>query len=755
MGFDEYTKAKKTGEKLYRRDVAAGRYPFLPALDEMVDQPRTFTEQRLGLREIPIRLIKGTVTRGRQGAFARNFMPLLPEDSEFAQKWSSLLKYQQEEGIKDPVKVYELLGRFYVAEGNKRVSVMRFLGNSDIPAEVIRLMPPDLGRQEPAASPRNPKEQESAARSSNLDHEELQVYRQFLRFFRCTGQYEPMMSEADAYERLAGIFGKNLDEEWDWRTVQNLRASFFRFSREYQAQGGDDLSLPAGDAFLLFLDIFGRQPLYGGMEDDLKEKIKQVWDEYRVKSNRTPNAFLRLPSVKQPRSPLKRILNKAAGYSVSRPMKVAFIYDGNPAQSRWINGHEQGRLALEKRMRGRVRSRAFCECSDSERFNRAVDEAIRDGVHLVFTTSPTQMDDTLRAAVAHPQIRFLNCSVHLSHRAVRTYYGRMYEVKFLLGALAAALAEEHEVGYVCGVPLYGTIANINAFAIGAAMVDPRIRIHLVWSCLEGGDWRGEVKSAGLTIVSGPDLIHPGREDREYGLYRYEEDGTIGKLATPIWDWGLFYELMIRNGMSGAWDREEEAIRDQSLNYWWGLSSGAIGLDMTDRVPDSTRHLIDGLRRSMVAGILGPFKEDFPTQTGFGKSGAEETSPEGAGEEQTRRKRFRVLPLRGGRLLVGASGEETEPDVGLSPEEIITMDRLHQAVMGRIPSLNEMTQAARRAVRAGGIRVPGNGSSRTEPGNQTSGPEHIPAARPEHDPAGGREKGPADGPEQTPEREEKP
>lgn len=729
MGFDEYTKAKKLGEKAYRRDVAAGRYPFLPALDEMIGQTHSLPEQRLGLREIPISLIKGTVTRGRQGAFATNFMPLLPEDSEFARKWTSLLKYQQDEGIADPVKVYEFLGRFYVEEGNKRVSVMRFLGNNDIPAEVIRILPPDL------------------------DSDEIRVYRQFLRFYKCTGQYEPMMSEEDSYERLARIYGRSLEEEWDWRTVQSLKAAFFRFSREYRAQGGEKLALSAGDAFLLFLDIFGRQPLYGGMEDDLKKKIRQVWAEYRVRSNRIPNAFLRKPNIRQPRSPLKRILNKAAGHSVSGTLRIAFIYDGDPAQSRWLNGHEQGRLALEKRMRGRVRSVAFPGCSSSDAFDEAVKKAIEAGAGIIFTTSPTQMGDALRAAVAHPDVRFLNCSVNLSHRAVRTYYGRMYEVKFLLGALAAALAEEHEIGYVCGVPLYGTIANINAFAIGASMVDPRVRIHLIWSCLEGGDWRRDLRERGLTIVSGPDLIRPGREDREYGLYRYEEDGSIGKLATPIWDWGLFYELMIRTAMSGTWDQEEDAIRDQALSYWWGLSSGVIGLDMSDLVPASSRHLIDGLRKAMMAGILGPFEGSMFSQTGMVEAGSqhfqEGTAEAGSMPSQARtveagsisyqagtveagsmpyqagtveagsrtpdvrrgehkgRKLLRVLPLKGGKLLVRSAEEETEPDVGLSPEEIITMDWLHEKVIGRIPPLDEMTETARRAVLAGGIQVSGS------------------------------------------------
>ena len=37
-------------------------------------------------------------------------------------------------------------------------------------------------------------------------------------------------------------------------------------------------------------------------------------------------------------------------------------------------------------------------------------------------------------------------------------------------------------------PIYGTIANINAFAMGAKMINPRAMIHLEWSRIN--HWSG-------------------------------------------------------------------------------------------------------------------------------------------------------------------------------------------------------------------------------------------------------------------------
>ena len=135
---DEYMKALKAGEKEYKARVAAGEYPYLAALDDMLPDCGSMPQRRLGIMEIPTGLIAGTKTRARQNSFAPDFMPLLEGDTEFAAKWISLYNAQITEGFNDPIRVYEYLHRFYVQEGNKRVSVSRFLDMPTISAFILR-----------------------------------------------------------------------------------------------------------------------------------------------------------------------------------------------------------------------------------------------------------------------------------------------------------------------------------------------------------------------------------------------------------------------------------------------------------------------------------------------------------------------------------------------------------------------------------------------------------------------------------------
>ena len=100
---------------------------------------------------------------------------------------------------------------------------------------------------------------------------------------------------------------------------------------------------------------------------------------------------------------------------------------------------------------------------------------------IIFGIAPQMMNASLKVALEHPEVTILNCSLNKSHRYIRTYYARMYEAKFISGMVAGAMAENDKIAYVADYPIYGMIANINAFALGASCVNPRAKVYLEWS----------------------------------------------------------------------------------------------------------------------------------------------------------------------------------------------------------------------------------------------------------------------------------
>lgn len=208
--------------------------------------------------------------------------------------------------------------------------------------------------------------------------------------------------------------------------------------------------------------------------------------------------------------------------------------------------------------------------------------------------------------------KILNCSVLASYHNVRSYYLRVYEAKFILGAIAASLSETDEIGYIADYPIYGTPASINAFALGAQLVNPRAKIVLEWSTLPGHSPETALAARGVHIISSRDISAPHLESRAFGLY-HEQDGVISNLAMPVWGWGKLYEGIVRSILTGAWNDEGEHNADRAMNYYMGMSTDAIDLICSQRLPVRTRRLVDLLHERIRAGAFLPFVGRLPTR----------------------------------------------------------------------------------------------------------------------------------------------
>ena len=75
---DDYQNAKKIGDKYKASALLKGKEPYLPSLETEIEDISTYKEIHVGIAEIPLDMIVGTRTTGRQNSFAGNFMPLIP-----------------------------------------------------------------------------------------------------------------------------------------------------------------------------------------------------------------------------------------------------------------------------------------------------------------------------------------------------------------------------------------------------------------------------------------------------------------------------------------------------------------------------------------------------------------------------------------------------------------------------------------------------------------------------------------------------
>ncbi len=591
-----YNDALKLAQKEFRRCTAAGEYPYLSVLDEILSPEKLAGGVDLGLVSVPMEFIVGTRTAGRTNAFARNFMPLMEPESEFADKWQRLCLAHLEEGIRDPVKVYEYLNRYYVEEGNKRVSVLRFFGAESVEALVTRIMPdPREGR-------------------------EAEQYLEFVEFYRVSRINYVEFTKPGGYAHLQQLLGKSVNEVWTDEDRQDFHAAWFFFRRAYEANGGARLRSTVGDALLAYLDVYGYQQLRTCGEAELKKSLARVWEEIVLLQEPDPIDVKLDPEAERPEGLLAKVLPKA-----EKPMKAAFIHDKDPALSGWTYGHELGREHVQRIFGGQIETAAYFNALDADA-GAVIEQAIADGCSVIFTTSPRLLPASLRAAVAHPKTVIFNCALNMSHRYIRTYYARMYEAKFIAGVIAGALAGSDNVGYICDYPIFGQVAGINAFALGVQTVDPRATVYLEWSSVGGVEAATKrLTDRGVRLVSSQDLARLRDRGRStFGLSLLDGDSQVN-LAMPVWQWGVYYEALLRRIRDKSLQSEYTGS-NKALNYYWGMSAGVVEMRYSDKLPTATRKLAGLIEKSIRAGLCDPFRGPLYDQAGHLVVGKDKTLP---------------------------------------------------------------------------------------------------------------------------------
>ena len=114
-----------------RRDPASNQ---LLSFDEVKGALGAISQVYLGLREVPVSKIVGSV--GRHRDFDRAFLPSKPD---LGTRWRRIDEIMHREEELPPVSLYKIGDAYFVKDGNHRVSVARQQGIEMLDAEVIEL----------------------------------------------------------------------------------------------------------------------------------------------------------------------------------------------------------------------------------------------------------------------------------------------------------------------------------------------------------------------------------------------------------------------------------------------------------------------------------------------------------------------------------------------------------------------------------------------------------------------------------------
>ena len=581
---EDYKNALKSGQRAYRACVARGQSPYLAVLDDILVNVNIVAQEPLGLVELPAESIVGTKTSGRHTAFAPNFMPLLEPDTEFAGKWSNLCDAHLEEGIHTPIIAYEFLNKFYVQEGNKRVSVLKYFDAVRIAGTVTRLIP---------------------ERNDSLEN---RIYYEFLDFYKLSKVNDVHFSRLGSYAKLQTLVCKASGESWTDDDRLSFSAFYTMFRQQFLALGGGGLDLTAGDAMLVYLSVYRYADACESTPSQMKQNLEKLWDEVKVLTE--PQAVALSLEPKQGHG--EPLLAKLNIFTKPSELKVVFLHEHNAENSAWVRAHDKGIEALQQAFPDRVFITRKENIEPEVDAEQMLEDVAHDNADVVFTSSARMHTACLKVAAQHPKTRILNCSLNAPHPLVRTYYPRTYEVTYLLGMLAGVMAKTDRVGYVAANPVYGIPAAVNAFAQGLKTVRPEAKVVLRWACLQDPAHPLDFSDRqDVEIFYARDNREPEGTHRDYGLVRRMPDGSLQPLGLPEWRWDTFYIEIVRSIFDGAWDSDAAGAR--AVNYWWGMRSGAEEIDYSKDLPAGTLQLLDLMEKMLREDDLRIFPEDLYAQ----------------------------------------------------------------------------------------------------------------------------------------------
>ena len=306
-------------------------------------------------------------------------------------------------------------------------------------------------------------------------------------------------------------------------------------------------------------------------------------------------------------------------FVLAAPLKVAFIYIGPAGDAGWTYAHDQGRLYIEKVFGDQIETAYAESVPEGMEALQTIRSYIKRGYKVIFATSFGYMDPTYEAAQEYPDVHFFHCSGYKTYKNMTAYFGRIYQPSFLSGLVAGMMTKTNIIGYVAAHPIPEVIRGINAFALGVRMMNPEAKVRVVWT----NSWYDPAteKEAALSLIDlGADVIAqqtdsaaPVQTAEEKQLYSIGYNTDMRKFApkyyltSAIWDWGIYYERVLKEIMNGTWKAE---------NYWGGMEDGIIKLaPFGSSVPSNVRTVVSVFEHAIKKGIFDPFEGPIYDQRG--------------------------------------------------------------------------------------------------------------------------------------------
>lgn len=287
--------------------------------------------------------------------------------------------------------------------------------------------------------------------------------------------------------------------------------------------------------------------------------------------------------------------------------RIGFIILGDIRTPGWNESHYRGiktaceNFGLELMVRDNVKE-------NSGQCPAAIKDLAQNGAGMIFLASYSYSQEAQNLVGEYPHIAFATNSAEVHAKNMTAYFVRMYQARYLSGALAGMRTKSNVIGYVAAMSNTEVNRGINAFTLGVQRTNPKAKVVVMWT----GSWQNERKEAEhaerLIKEAGADVLtyHQDEEATAKVAEKFNVDfiaynailqsNSEHYLASVVCQWDLYYTDIIQRYLKG----EINSVK----NHWLGIDRGAVMLSKySPVVTDEMISRIDSLKQELINGNL--------------------------------------------------------------------------------------------------------------------------------------------------------
>ncbi len=299
------------------------------------------------------------------------------------------------------------------------------------------------------------------------------------------------------------------------------------------------------------------------------------------------------------------VLISLMGYKKNDVPKVGLILTGSTADEGWNGVHYQGVLAACEELGAELIVKENVP-EQKENCDKAILQLVEEGAEMIILSSyayPTLMRDTIGQ---YPEVAFYGISAEYLEDNLTSYFGRMYQARYLAGVLAGLKTENGQVGYVAAMPNSEVNRGINAFALGVRSVRADATVNVIWTYSWDNQKLEEQATATLIEEVGVDVI-TCHQNQSYvsayadsrGVYSIGYNEPVAGLSekhltAAVWNWDRLYYEIVREFKQGN--------ANSVKSHWFGLDTGVVALaDYSSEVTEEEKQKVEAAKERILAG----------------------------------------------------------------------------------------------------------------------------------------------------------